>query len=273
VPELPEVEIVVNGLRAGLAGKRIQDVFIFYEGSIDGDPVSFQSNLLGKEITGVRRRAKLAIIDLEEDLHLVFHLKMTGRLFLPCPGEEPDAHTHLAFLLDDGQQFWYRDVRKFGYARLISTAGLRQWDFYATLGPEPLQIDADDFVRLMQRRKARIKSLLLDQKVLAGIGNIYADEALYLAGIHPATSAAKLSAVKLKELHNALQTVLKQALSAGGSSFRDYVNALGTKGSYQDQFLAYGRCGQPCTRCGHILEKDRVAGRTSVFCPGCQYVE
>ena len=270
MPELPEVEIIVGGLQPVLTGRFIEDVFIFYEGSIDGDPIRFQNLIMGKQITGVSRRAKLAIIDLEEDMHLVFHLKMTGRLFLPGLGEEPDCHTHLAFFLSDGQQFWYRDVRKFGYCRLLSTEGLRQWDFYATLGPEPLEINSNEFVKLMQKRKSRIKSLLLDQKVLAGIGNIYADEALHLAGIHPAACAADLNEDRLSGLHQALQKVLRKALESGGSSFRDYVNALGSKGSYQDQFLAYGRHGQPCDKCGSTLEKDKVAGRTSVFCPCCQ---
>lgn len=270
MPELPEVEIIVRGLQTSLVGKSIQDVFIFYEGSIDGDVFRFHSLVLGKEILGVRRRAKLILIELEQDLHLVFHLKMTGRLLLPAATEEPDKHTHLAFFLSDGQQFWFRDVRKFGYCRILSTEGLRQWDFYATLGPEPLEMDENQFITLLQKRKARIKSLLLDQKVVAGIGNIYADEALHLAGIHPAACAAELSQCQLAGLFQALQKVLLQALDAGGSSFKDYVNALGDKGAYQDQFLVYGRCGYVCGKCGTILAKDRVAGRNSVFCPFCQ---
>jgi formamidopyrimidine-DNA glycosylase len=210
------------------------------------------------------------MIELGQERLLAFHFKMTGKL-LYLPGEaEVDKHTHLVFSLSGGSRLHFRDTRKFGYCLALSRTQLAEWPFYASLGPEPLDMDADEFVEAAHRSGSRIKAVLLDQKRIAGIGNIYADEALFRAGIHPAASACGLPGKRLAELHASLRWVLTRAIDSGGTTFRDYVDGLGRPGSYQDQFLVYGRAGLPCRDCGTTLDRARVAGRTSVFCPSCQ---
>ncbi len=237
---------------------------------VRGDDLEFQRRLLGRKVLGVRRRAKLLILDLDGPLHLVFHLKMTGRVWVPVKGVQPGKHTHLVLDLGDGVYVFFDDQRRFGYATALTSQELESWGFYRGLGPEPLHISLQDFTDIFQGRKARIKSLLLDQKVIAGIGNIYADEALYMAGIHPCTRAVDLSGALLSSLHHNLQQVLQEAILAGGSSFRDYRNALGVAGLFQENFKVYGKKGLPCPECGTNLCSTRVAGRSSCFCPRCQ---
>ena len=237
---------------------------------VRGDDLEFQRRLLGRGIFGVRRRAKLLILDLDGPLHLVFHLKMTGKVWVPDKGVQPGKHTHLILDLGDEVYVFFDDQRRFGYVTALTPMELETWDFYCGLGPEPLRLSLQDFTDIFQSRKARIKSLLLDQKVIAGIGNIYADEALYMAGIHPCTRAMDLSGEQLAALHHSLQQVLQEAIQAGGSSFRDYRNALGVAGLFQENFKVYGKKGLPCPECGASLESAKVAGRSSCFCPRCQ---
>ncbi len=270
MPELPEVETIARGLRQGLRGRQIRDLFIFRPEIINGSPARYQTGITGKTVTNVWRRGKLLILDLDEKLHLVFHLKMTGRVWIATAETRPDAHTHISFLLDNESQIFFQDQRRFGYSILFTPEGLRQWDFFAMLGPEPLEIDSKEFTEIFCHRRASIKSLLLNQHCLAGVGNIYADESLFLAGIHPACPACDVGKTGYQRLHLALRTVLQKALDAGGSSIRDYRNAAGKPGAFQNQFQVYGKKGQPCPRCCRALETIKVAGRTSTFCATCQ---
>lgn len=270
MPELPEVETIARGLRQGLRGRRIVDLFILTPEIISGDPVRYQAGILGKTVTNIWRRGKLLIFDLDEQLHLVFHLKMTGRVWIATAETEPDAHTHISFFLDDGNQLFFQDQRRFGYSIIFSPEGLRQWDFFAMLGPEPLEIGNRDFTKIFSRRRAAIKSLLLDQHCLAGIGNIYADESLFMAGIHPACLACDVSEARYQHLYAALRAVLQKAILLGGSSVRDYRNAAGEPGAFQNEFQVYGKKGQPCPCCSRALETMKIAGRTSTFCANCQ---
>lgn len=270
MPELPEVETIARGLKAILPGRIITEAQIRYPGTLRQEIQDFQSRVSGRTILRVWRRGKLLIFDLGGHKHLIFHLKMTGRVLLPVQDQEPDKHTHLIFFLDDASRIFFHDQRKFGYCRLFDADELCGWDFFQRLGPEPQAISAGQFARRFIKKKAGIKALLLDQSMVAGIGNIYADESLFMAGIHPETRAHMLSFNKLADLHAALVNVLDQAIAAGGSSFRDYRNAQGQAGMFQEKFLIYGKKGRCCPRCEASVESIRVAGRSSCICPVCQ---
>lgn len=271
MPELPEVETIARCLNSCLPGRVISSVECRYSGCIRGNAQAYTTGLEGRRIKAVWRRAKLLLMDLDQEQHLVFHLKMTGKLlFSSCWQGEVDKHTHLIFNFADQEKLAYQDQRKFGYSAFLTGQELQSWPFFASLGPEPLTLDVHGFRRIFGRTRARVKAVLLDQQRIAGIGNIYADEALHLAGIHPATQSHVLSAAGLSRLHASLLEVLTRALDVGGTSFRDYVDGLGRPGRYQDEFNVYGRTGLPCRQCGRDLEKTVVAGRTSVFCPACQ---
>jgi len=198
------------------------------------------------------------------------HLKMTGRLFVYGPEVAPNAHTRVVFGLDDGNRLFFDDARKFGYVRALSDSDLATWDFWRSLGPEPLEIAAPGFAELFRGRRGRIKALLLDQTVIAGIGNIYADESLFRASIRPDAQAGELSPDRLRVLHGHLVDVLRESIAECGSSIRDYRDAHGDAGAFQNRFRVYGRSGQPCVACGRTLATGKVAGRTTVYCERCQ---
>ncbi len=287
MPELPEVETIARGLAPRLTGRTILGVEPLWSGSLaDGPPGLTRHELLrrvpGGRVVGVRRRAKLLLLDLvvgERDGHaplvLAFHLKMTGGLTVPGPGQDPPDYARILFPLDDGGRLCFRDMRKFGWCRAfvgggVDESGLDAWPFWTSLGPEPLGLDDAAFAALFKGRRARVKALLLDQSVIAGIGNIYADEALYRAGIRPDARADLVSRVRLEGLGRAVRAVLAQGIAQNGSSIRDYRDAGGNAGAFQNDFRVYGRGGEPCRHCGRLLRVVRVAGRTSTWCQGCQ---
>ncbi len=270
MPELPEVETIARGLSPLLSGRKIQGITVL-DGRVFPDPrKEFAALFQGREIQGVRRRAKLCLLDVEGGAVMAFHLKMTGRLFVTRP--EPTPHKHLRVLvgLDDGRALHFSDMRRFGLCRGFAPGAIEHWDFYRSLGPEPLELPDEEFLSRLAGRSGRIKALLLDQRVVAGIGNIYADEALFTAGIRPDTRADRVPRDKLLALSRALKDVLLRAIDAGGSTIRDYRSAQGVEGAFQWSFNAYGRSGQPCPVCGKPLKDMKVAGRTSTFCPVCQ---
>ena len=289
MPELPEVETIARGLSPELAGRTITAVDVRYPGAVlpvrggqsrlgRDDGGLFARRVTGRTLLGARRRAKLLLIDLSPhpelgDLHLVTHLKMSGCMWLPPAGVVADTHTHIVFSLDggldNGRELHFRDPRKFGYCLALTSAELAGMDFYASLGPEPLEISKAAFVERFRAKRAGIKALLLNQSMLAGVGNIYADEALFRARIHPATKASEVSAAQLGKLHAGLQHVLAKAIAENGSSFSDYVDHKGDSGGFQNLFQVYGKKGEPCPRCGKPLLSAVVAGRTSVFCGEC----
>lgn len=272
MPELPEVETIARGIEPLVINKTIKNITVYYPKIIVGPPDLFQRNTVHKKILRVWRRAKLLIFDLAGPRYLVFHLKMTGKVWMPQKSITPDKHTHVVFHLDDNKSVFFQDQRKFGYCAVFTQAELESWKFFAGLGPEPLAISGGEFAEIFRSRKGRIKALLLDQKIIAGIGNIYADESLFMAGIHPETPGNRLSDQELELLYQSLQEVLTHAIEAGGSSFRDYRNALGYSGMFQEKFLVYGKKGGCCPKCGTVIETCRVAGRTSCVCPSCQII-
>jgi formamidopyrimidine-DNA glycosylase len=270
MPELPEVETIARCLHEHTAGKRFADVFVFSPGMLKCEETFFARRLLGAKIKKVLRRAKLLIFELDSGYYLVFHLKMTGRVLYSRTGDTSTEKAHIGFMLEDGTLLSFLDQRKFGYCALLSEKELNNWDFYANLGPEPLKMSEQEFIHIFSKRKARIKSLLLDQKTIAGIGNIYADEALFAAGIPPDAPACSLGEKRLAELFRCTCNVLQKAIEAGGSTFRDYIDASGNPGRFQEQFTVYGRGGEPCPKCSTPLKSMKVAGRTSTYCPHCQ---
>ena len=283
MPELPEVETIRIGLSKILPGKVIADIWHDWPKSFPNAPADVARFLVGAKILSVNRRAKVLIIELSTKYSLIIHLKMTGQLVFvgdkrfgaghpsdSLVGELPAKSTRVILDFKDGSKLYFNDQRKFGWMRLLPTAEVPEIDFMKKAGPEPLE---DDFTvemfieRLMKRQNSPIKAVLLDQAVVAGIGNIYADESLWAAKIHPATPVNRITKAKLVILHQAIIDVLKLSIERGGSTDRNYVSAEGKKGSYLSFANVFRREGQPCPRCGAIIEKIRVAGRGTHICP------
>ncbi|EPR37089.1 Formamidopyrimidine-DNA glycosylase [Desulfovibrio sp. X2] len=276
MPELPEVETIARGLAPELIGQRIVAAEVRGAKAVGGDAALFTARVVGRAVEGVHRRGKMLLLDLdvprekEGGLFLAVHLKMTGRLWVPPEGTGPDVHTHVVMRLLNGRELHFRDVRKFGWCRCLTGDELAAMPFFRTLGPEPLEIGPEEFLARLEGRRGRIKALLLDQKVVAGIGNIYADEALFRAGIRPEARADALSAARLRRLFAEVQEVLRQGIRENGASISDYRDARGDAGAFQNSFRVYGRGGEPCVACGGRLRAVTVAGRTSTYCPRCQ---
>ena len=284
MPELPEVETIARGLAPEIVGQAVRDVSVRYAGAVGGDAETFSRRVTGKTVAAVRRRGKMLLLDLLDAegaarpagqypipvMHVAVHLKMTGRLWTPPEGHEPDSHTHVVMRLSNGRELHFRDVRKFGWCRALTPGELEAMPFYAGLGPEPLEMSGDDFLARLAGRRGRVKGLVLDQRVLAGVGNIYADESLFRARIRPDASAAALGEKRLRRLFAALREVLLLGIAQNGASISDYRDARGDAGAFQNSFLVYGRAGRPCTVCGAALKSTTVAGRTTVWCPRCQ---
>jgi formamidopyrimidine-DNA glycosylase len=286
MPELPEVETIRIGLSRLLPGKVIADIYFDTAKSFPNNPTDVEHFARGAQIVTVARRAKVLLIELSSKYSLVIHLKMTGQLVYrgeqnfgaghpnsSLIGELPDRSTRVTLTFADGSKLFFNDQRKFGWMRLLPTAEVPQIDFFRKVGPEPLSADftAEVFHERLQRRKnSNIKSVLLDQTVLAGVGNIYADESLWGAKIHPTTLVRDLSPDRTKKLCKALIAVLKLSIEKGGSTDKNYVDAEGKKGSYLSFANVFRREGQACPRCGTTIEKLRVARRGTHICPFCQ---
>jgi formamidopyrimidine-DNA glycosylase len=271
VPELPEVETVVRELRPLLVGRRIQAVRVSRRPLRRRWSAGWGPRLTGRRVGAVERRGKWIRIVLDEDLHLVIHLGMTGQLTVVPAGQAVKPHTHLIFALDDGGHLRFRDVRRFGSATLFDERHrVEQFFRERGLGPEPFDLASDTWHNRLSATRRASKAVLLDQRVVAGVGNIYADEALFEARLHPARPANDLKPAEADRLRRAVLTVLQRAIGKRGSSIRDYVGGSGRRGEYQDEFLVYGRTGQPCRRCRQPVQRIRLAGRSTHFCPRCQ---
>jgi formamidopyrimidine-DNA glycosylase len=255
VPELPEVENVLRTLAPRVSGRRIVEVHFLSALVAGGLPDELSGRLRGEKIHGVRRHGKHLLLDLDHGL-LDIHLRMTGKIRF---GDETATHTR-AILQLDGVTMRFDDVRQFG--RWV----WREAD--PPLGPDALDLGADQFIALIAARRGRIKSVLLNQDVLSGLGNIYVDESLFRSGIHPL--ARGLSRPRLKRLFSEVQDVLAEAIRQGGSSISDYVDAEGRRGRFQDRHLVYGRAGEPCPTCGKPIRRIVVGQRGTHFCPQCQ---
>ena len=277
MPELPEVETIARTLNQESAGCTILSVEVFDPTALHPDPEAFKALALGRRIASVGRRGKLLLLQLDDngaDAGIIaVHLRMTGRVFALAPGLPP-VRPRAVLQLSGGLRLVFSDVRRFGSMHAFAPGAIASWPFYQTLGPEPLTMTAARFRERInpsgKGSRARIKALLLDQTVLAGVGNIYADEALFRAGVRPDTPAGLIAPAQMNALFTAIQAVLTQAIAENGSSIRDYRDAHGDAGSFQNHFQAYKRGGKPCLACGALMQARRVAGRTSTFCPHCQ---
>ncbi|MHC4959430.1 MAG: bifunctional DNA-formamidopyrimidine glycosylase/DNA-(apurinic or apyrimidinic site) lyase [Planctomycetota bacterium] len=267
MPELPEVETVVRHLRPQLTGRRIEGARIRWERTLGGmSPERFDEAVAGATVSRVWRRAKYIVIDLDPGGCLVGHLRMTGRMLV---GPDPGAYVVVSLDLDDGRALHFLDVRKFGRLLYAAAPG----DVLPALGPEPLgdEFTAAWFRAALRGRKRQLKPLLLDQSFLAGLGNIYVDEALHRARLHPLRAADRVRGATADRLHGAIREILAAAVEHEGSTFDGfYVTPEGKPGSYQHKFHVYGRDGQPCPRCGAAIRKLVVAQRGTHVCPRCQ---
>jgi formamidopyrimidine-DNA glycosylase len=269
MPELPEVETTVRALRDPLVGETISDVRVYWPRHVEiPDPDELRERIVGLQINKITRRGKYLIFDMTEDETLIVHLRMTGHLSVVERDTPPDPHTHTIFALASGRELRFRDTRKFGRVYLVKDPE----EVVGKLGPEPLEpsFTPELLAQRLERRSMRMKSLLLDQTFVAGIGNIYADEALFYAGIHPERSAATLTDDEIIALHAAIQKVLRMGIRREGASIDRYRKPDGTRGDMQNAVAVFRRTGEPCPRCGTPVERIVLGGRSTHFCPSCQ---
>jgi formamidopyrimidine-DNA glycosylase len=287
MPELPEVETVRRGLQELIVGAEVKKVTHDTPKSFPNATSDVGQFLVGAQITDVRRRAKVLLIDLSTDYSLVIHLKMTGQMVFASdaarfgaghPNDSlinnlPDKSTRVTFEFTNGSHLYFNDQRKFGWVRLMPTLEIPNIDFMKKVGPEPLEADftaAEFSQRFARRSRTNIKAALLDQSVIAGVGNIYADESLWGAKLHPRRLVSSIRKQEFTRLYKELRAVMNLAIEKGGSSDRNYINAEGKKGSYLSFARVFRREGLACPRCGTTIEKLRVAGRGTHICPYCQ---
>ena len=271
MPELPETETIARDLHGAISGARITQVEVLRRDVLRGTSAPGLARLLtGRLVVRCWRRAKSVVLSLDEETHIVVTPRFTGALILGAPND-PDDYACVRLQLADGRELRYTDVRRLGTFAVLSTGALTAWS--ATIGPEPLDpgFTAKRLSECLRGSKRAVKAVLMDQKRLAGVGNIYANEALWLAGIRPARRASSVTRAQCAALHHELTGVLRAAVEARGTSFRDYRDAFGARGGFASQLKAYGRGGAPCARCGALLQSSHaIDGRATVWCRSCQ---
>lgn len=274
MPELPEVETVAQGLRRRALGRRIAAVEVRHPGAIAGSAEEFASTLEGRKLLNVSRKGKAIAIELQAEngvapRFLLVRLGMTGQLTVAPHDASLEPHTHVIMPLDDGRdELRFRDVRRFGRLRSLTRAELDE--VMGALGPDAQLVTEAQFRSAMRDRKGAIKSWLMNQSLVAGLGNIYADEALFAARLHPLAQPGRVSARKAHQLYLAVRKVLQRAVRLGGTTFSDYLDVEGLRGAFLAKLQVYQRTGEPCRRCGHAIQRIVIAGRSSHFCPRCQ---
>ena len=275
MPELPEVETIVRGLRPRVVGQRIERVRIRQapsHGVVKSPLAAFRRILRGAHIREIGRRAKYILLGLDAVRgggHIwIVHLGMSGQFYACKPAAEQLKHTHLWVDLSGGDQLRFCDPRRFGKTLVLSEG--KAVDYFSSAAPDPLEMSPRDFAALLSGRKAPVKNLLLNQSLIGGVGNIYANEALFLARVHPATLAGKLPAERSRELHRVLRRVLREAIAGNGTTIADYRTSEGRPGSYQNRLRVYDREGEPCPRCGRPIRRLVLSQRSAHYCPGCQ---
>lgn len=279
MPELPEVETIRMGLQKYLVGHTIESIDVRLKKMVSGDA----KDIIGAKVVDIRRFGKGLVVDLNNKHSIAIHVKMTGQLIYrdtkvekvvkvveaKIGGVLPNKFTHVIFHLNKGATLYYNDVRQFGWIKIIKTEDLNTLSFFKELGPEFLKdLDLPKFEEIIQKAKTAIKPLLMEQKVMSGVGNIYANDALFDAGIDPRRKASSLTETETKKLFNSIEKVLKKGLEVGGSSEWQYVNALGEEGGYQKIFMVYNQ--KKCKKCGEEITKIKLGGRGTSFCPKCQ---
>jgi formamidopyrimidine-DNA glycosylase len=274
MPELPEVETIRARLAPRLEGRSLERVEIVDPRLTRPDPPEeIAAELEGERIAAVGRRGKYLVFEFESGRHLLVHLRMTGNVEHPAQGGlAADPYRRAVVTLDDGSDVAYRDVRRFGTWALLEPGELEDYFLARRLGGEPLEraFTTRTLTKALENRRAPIKAALLDQKAAAGVGNIYADEALWRARLHPLRPAGSLDADEIARLRKAIRAALQMGIARQGATLRDYRDPEGRRGRMQDEFKVYGRAGEPCSRCGTPIEKTRVGGRGTWYCPRCQ---
>jgi len=272
VPELPEVETVLQGLQKRALGRRISAVEVRHPSVIIGSPQQFATELEGRTIVSIRRKGKVLTLELEAEntppRYLLVRLGMTGQFTVSARATPLAAHTHVLLALGEREELRFRDVRRFGRLRSCTLEQVQA--ALDRLGPDAQEVTEEQFLSAMRARRGAIKSWLMNQQLLAGLGNIYADEALFVAGIHPLAQPGRVSPPKARRLFKAVRKVLDHAVKLQGTSFRDYVDIEGRPGNYEPRLRVYQRTGKPCRRCGRPIRRIVIAGRSSHFCPRCQ---
>jgi formamidopyrimidine-DNA glycosylase len=276
MPELPEVETLRRQLERDVVGATIRRVTVRWRKTIGRGgtiPTPFPQAVRGARIEAIGRRGKNLLVHLDGGRSIVAQMRMTGQLLRTPRSARPDRHTHLIFHLEgarDGCDLHLRDIRKFARFFLTRTARLDELPALAGLGPEPLEIDRKTFAAVLAGRATRVKPLLLNQRRIAGLGNIYVDEALFAARLHPLTPAGRIAPQAIGALHQAIQRILRASIRTGGTTMRNFRNIAGEKGRYRERLKVYQRTGQPCARCNSPIERIVVSGRGTHFCPKCQ---
>jgi formamidopyrimidine-DNA glycosylase len=270
MPELPEVETVVRDLRPLLVGATLTQVRVGKHSLRRSWQPDWSEAVAGATVQAIRRRGKWILVDLESPRTLLIHLGMTGQLTVEPAPQPLQSHTHLIFSLHRGDELRFRDIRRFGSVELYCVPSVLKDFLAARLGPEPDELTVAQLAASLQATDRPVKAVLLDQRVVAGVGNIYADEALFRAGIHPEQRGRTLDPAAITRLHGAIGAVITEAIAGRGSTIRDYVGGSGLAGSFQDRHNVYGRTDQPCSSCSEPVRLVRIAGRSSHFCPRCQ---
>jgi formamidopyrimidine-DNA glycosylase len=270
MPELPEVETVARDLRPLLTGRSLVGLRRSRKPLRQAWDKSWEKKLLGRRVEAVHRRGKWLLLELDAGAFLMVHLGMTGRFTVVAPEAPVEPHTHLVFRLDNAHELRFRDARRFGSVSYFPDRP--SWEAFLTtrLGPEPWDLKPAEFRAALKGTKRPVKAVLLDQTVVAGVGNIYADEACFAARIDPRRPGNALRPAEADRLLHAVRAVLDRAIESRGSSIRDYVGGSGQRGGFQDRFAVYGRTGEPCPRCGRPIESVRLGGRSTHYCPRCQ---
>jgi|APSaa5957512622_1039677.scaffolds.fasta_scaffold26774_2 formamidopyrimidine-DNA glycosylase len=269
MPELPEVETIVRGLAPKIEGQKIRDLKIYYPKIVRENPAIFQKKVLQQKIEKIWRYGKYIFLDLDNDYTIGLHLRMTGQLIWVERVYPADKHTHLELYFDTFKLI-YRDVRKFGRFELIQTKQVLEYIKQKKLATDALEITEVEFSKNLTRKKTYLKAALLDQTIIAGLGNIYVDETLMREKLSPKFPVAKLSQSQIRSLLKTAKQVLKEAILSKGTSIVDYVTSDGSTGNFQVKLRAYKQSGQPCYHCGTLIVREKIAGRGTYFCPKCQ---
>ncbi len=274
MPEMPEVETVRRTLLPLIKGKTIKEVTVWYPKIITGDAKEFKQQLVGKKITTIDRYAKYLLIRLSGNLTVVSHLRMEGKYRLVKINTKKDKHDHVQIVFSDNSALRYNDVRKFGRMQLIKTGTEKEKTGISKLGAEPnsAAFTISYLQNGLARKKKNIKNTLLDQSVVAGLGNIYVDEVLWETKIHPLSQANTIPAERVAQLHDNINSLIELAIAERGTTIHTYLDANGKTGGFQKMLQVYGHKGEPCVRCGTPLEKIKVNGRGTTFCPKCQVI-
>jgi len=274
LPELPEVETVLRSLLPKIEGKKINTVKVRHRDIVGWPPSAekFSRMVCGKTFSGGYRRGKLLVFTLDNNQKLVFHLRMTGRLYFQETLQNPKKHAHFVLEFSGGGSLVFEDTRRFGRVYLVEAGEEDLAGNYGKLGPEPLDpnFDLESFSRALKGKKGKIKGVLLDQKFIAGLGNIYVDEILFRSKIHPEKQAPMLKEKEITKIFTNMKEILEEAIEGRGTTFRDYRDGENRSGDFQNLLEVYGREGEKCSHCEDLIERKKVAGRSSFFCPCCQ---